>query len=59
MLENLRPAPESPNVPLTANKSPARAPLRRSAVPCGTWPSSCMVTVSGPRVVSPPTNATP
>ena len=37
------------------SKSPARAPLRHgSAVPRGTCPNICTVTVRGPRVVSPP-----
>jgi hypothetical protein len=56
---NASPAPASPKVPVTANISPACAPLRRSAVPRGTCPRICTLTVKGPRVVSPPTSATP
>src|SRR6185437_2413247 len=58
-VRNASPAPASPKVPVTANKSPARPPLRRSAVPRGTCPNSCTLTVNGPRVVSPPTRTTP
>jgi len=54
---NASPAPASPKVPVTAKRSPSRAPLRRSA---------CRANVAQnlhahgemPRVVSPPTKAT-
>ena len=44
----------SPMLPETQMSLPALAPLRRSAAPAGTSPMMVTVSVSGPRVVSPP-----
>ena len=52
------PAAASPGVPDTQSRSPTRPPLRRRPSPCGTKPITCTPSVSGPRVVSPPTRAT-
>ena len=48
-----------PSVPLTHTPSPTRAPSRRSARPGSTKPCTVTAIDSGPRVVSPPTRATP
>jgi len=47
----------SPRVPLTWMSSPACAPERSSAWPCGTSPKTVIQMLSGPRVVSPPTSS--
>src|SRR5690606_9901702 len=52
-------AAASPSVPVTHASSPARAPSRRRAAPGSTQPCTVTHTDSGPRVVSPPTSATP
>ena len=49
----------APNSPLRKTASPGRAPSRRMACPSGHSPNSWMTTAKGPRLRSPPTNATP
>ena len=58
---SLRPAPESPNVPVTHTRSPGRAPLRFRALPPSQLPSrvTFMNSLSGEAEVSPPSRATP
>ena len=47
----------SPKLPLAHRSSPARAPERSKAWPCGTSPNTAIEMTSGPRVVSPPTSS--
>jgi hypothetical protein len=56
---NASAAAASPRVPLTYTASPLRAPSRQIALPAGMLPIAVSVSASGPRVVSPPTSATP
>ncbi|MNN28445.1 hypothetical protein D3C81_1420160 [compost metagenome] len=49
----------SPSVPEIQISSPGRAASRRSAARCGTSPKTVSDSVSGPRVVSPPTSSQP